>query len=94
LELVVSARDMHESVTLNRAPNRENLLSHGKGKLQWRLLTILTEHERSPASHASRFSRGLTAKGIATRLVVHPLKPKQWGAQVLRRRMQACRLSR
>ena len=42
-------------------------MSLGNGKLQWRLLTILTEHERSPASHTSRFSRGLNALTLAQR---------------------------
>ena len=54
-------------------PSSENPLSRGYGKLQWRLLTILAEHERSPASRAGRIGRGLDTPTLARR--VHGREP-------------------
>ena len=62
-------------------------MSRGYGKLQWRLLTILAEHERSPASRAGRIGRGLDTPTLARR--VHGREPTRSELVSVRRALAA-----
>jgi hypothetical protein len=60
-------------------------MSHGYGKLQWRLLTILSEHERT-ASRSERL-KGLDTPTLARR--VHRREPTRSELVSVRRALAA-----